>query len=390
MTVLGAAAAALLVGDDSSARAGRPAETVAVSTAEEEGDGEAEDDREADTDDRAEPVAEPVDGEGDETPPVETDRAAPTFRSAAETTPAARGGQFAGRLLLTSDGCRNRIVVLATLARRATATRACPLATSPSGRFAAVQNGPAVSAADLARDTAGPAVAVAGGDDALPAVAVDDAGTVASCVDGRVAIRALTDGAPRWTPGCEPVVLRSGLHWLAAPDADGLPLVRHDGAPIRFRTRALRETGGPYRLAASRSGDHLAALAFHPGLGRHVLVVRVRDGHIVGRRTINPQLDADDVRVASGGRVAAVRVSTFNDPAPVWYLVRLDRRAAPVPTVGGEQLSDVTFAPDGRHMAVVTRRRSQVLILRTETFGPVARIPAEVVGPAAGAAAWLP
>jgi hypothetical protein len=94
--------------------------------------------------------------------------------------------------------------------------------------------------------------------------------------------------------------------------------------------------------------------------------------------------------VASGGRVAAVRVSTLNDPAPVWYLWRLDRRAAPVPTVGGEQLTDVTFAPDGRHMAVVTRRRSQVLVLRTETFGPVARLPADVVGPAAGAAAWLP
>jgi len=265
----------------------------------------------------------------------------------------------------------------------------CPESASPSGRVVVERAGTQLTVRDVAGGGVLSRSPTAAGFGARLAAAIDDDGSLATCEGDDVVVRA-PGRATRTVPGCEPVALRSGLHWLADPDADGLPLTDAQGRRVPLTAPALRQTGGPYLLAASPGGDHLAALAFHPSLGRHVLVVRVRDGHIVGRRSIDAQLRADDVRVAPDGQAVAVRVATRDDPAPLWHLWRLDRRTPPVPSVGGERLTDVAFSPDGRHLAVVTRRRSEVVILAAETFGPVARIPADSVGPTPRAVMWLP
>jgi hypothetical protein len=94
--------------------------------------------------------------------------------------------------------------------------------------------------------------------------------------------------------------------------------------------------------------------------------------------------------VAPDGTTAAVLVRTDDTPeGQAWFLLRLDRRSAPVRVITGGYLADVAFAPDGSHLVVITQNRNAIVVLRPESFAPIARLDADR-WPAPREVTWVP
>ena len=277
-------------------------------------------------------------------------------------------GRLRGRLAVEDGGCRLSVIDLASGAAtrpagRLGVRRTCDAVLSPNGRYVAFYPDPTdggpLMIADLVRATTTPA---APADAALGVPAVADDGRVAVCVDGRVVRVVAPQRPPRSVTGCRPVYAGSRL------------LVVRDGVVVDAGTG--RRVAAPPRttppvdvddvgVAAARGGRLLAVHARGPTGVADVTLLDGR-GSRLGRGRIDPNGRIEQLRLGPDGDAAAF------DVTGTWGLRHLHGPVS-ADVFAGEAFFDVSFAPDGRHVAVVTGRR--LVVADVDTFGPLTAEP---------------
>ena len=312
--------------------------------------------------------------------PRSTARTAPTFSGAA-ALPTIPAGRLQGRLVHSNVNCRTATLDLATL--RVDEPRAgCLAGVSASGRFALLRetlDGPA-HVVDLRSGRAArtPVRLATGRPPTL-----DDDGAVHRCSNGFNETLRFGRATPSRRAGCLPV--RLGGRPYLAPSPENPPLQLEDSTGRAFPFDPSAPPGSPpYVLAGSPDGRVLAVASADDRGDAIVALYRVRDGTWVDGWALGPDTEPRAVRLAGDGAAVAVLVRERGRPTDDWRLLR-PGRPSPVAGVGGERLLDASFAPDGRHVAVTTQPGRTAVILDTEAFVPLGRLPLDqVVG-----LAWL-
>jgi hypothetical protein len=131
---------------------------------------------------------------------------------------------------------------------------------------------------------------------------------------------------------------------------------------------------GSIRLVAAAGGDVAVQRA---GTASGGTIEVWRDGRPAGELAMDRSGQLADLRVARGGATVLVRLGGPQE----WVLYRT-RRQGSLSVIGGEELREGAFSPDGRYVAVVVA--TGIVIVDANRLAPVAAFEAD-----AKELAWL-